>query len=294
VQVVDIEAVSGIHSAAELGEGPLWDPVRSVVWWVDILGGDIYCYDPATQSDRVWHTGRMVSAMATRADGSLLIAWQDGLGSFDPASGGIDLLLGVEENTPTNRFNDGKVDPAGRFWAGTMELDGAHGEGTLYRVDPDLRCTPMIEHVSISNGLGWSLDERLMYYVDTPTRRIDVFDFDPESGTVENRRGFVRIPESDGTPDGLTVDADGHVWVALFGGWSVHRYAPDGTLSGRIDLPVSNITSCTFGGEGLADLFITTATSGLTEKDLKEQPFAGALFRVRPGVVGRPTNNFGG
>jgi sugar lactone lactonase YvrE len=292
--VAEIEAVSGIHPSAELGEGPLWDPVRSVLWWVDILAGDVYCYDPTGDFDRIWHTGRMVSAMATRADGSLLISWQDGIGSFEPATGRIDLLVAIEQNIPTNRFNDGKVDPAGRFWAGTMNLDGAHGAGTLYRLDSDLRCTPIVNDVSISNGLGWSLDGSIMYYVDTATRRIDAFDFDLDDGTVGKRRSFVRIPESAGAPDGIAVDAEGHLWVALFGGWSVQRYAPDGTLSGQVDLPVSNVTSCTFGGEGLADLFITTATSGLKENDLREQPLAGSVFRARPGVAGQPSTNFGG
>lgn len=292
--MVEIEAVSGIHPTAELGEGPLWDSVRSVLWWVDILERNIYCYDPVSHFDRIWHTGRMVSAMATRADGSLLISWQDGVGSFDPETGVIDLLVAVEEAIPTNRFNDGKVDPAGRFWGGTMDLDGASEAGALYRIGTDLRCTPIVDGVSISNGLGWSLDGRLMYYVDTPTRRIDVFDFDPANGTAENRRSFARIPESEGRPDGITVDSEGHVWVALFGGWSVHRYDPDGRHSGGVDLPVSNVTSCAFGGDGLADLFITTARSGLDENELKDQPLAGAVFRARPGVMGQLSTNFGG
>ena len=291
---MEIAAVSGINAGVQLGEGPLWDPARSVLWWVDVLVGGIHRYDPASGSGRLWHAGQTVSSLATTTSRSLLVSLHSGFGSFDPETGRTDLLVPVEQDLPSNRLNDGNVDAAGRFWAGTMEFDGARGAGTLYRLDPDLSCTAIVGHVSISNGIDWSLDGRLMYYVDTPTQRVDVFDFDLASGTVDNRRTFVTIPRADGTPDGITVDEEGHVWVALFGGWSVHRYAQDGTMSGRVDLPVSNVTSCAFGGEKLADLYITTATLGLTEDERERQHLAGALFRAHPGVSGRPPHTFGG
>jgi sugar lactone lactonase YvrE len=224
----------------------------------------------------------------------LLAALEDGVGRFDPATGAIESLMPVEAHIPGNRFNDGAVDSAGRLWAGTMERHGAPGSGTVYRIDAELRCMPVITEVSISNGIDWSLDGRSMYYVDTPTRRVDVFDFEPGNGTIGNRRTFVEVTGTPGRPDGLTVDAEGHVWVAIFGGWSVLRYAPDGSPAGRVDLPVSNITSCAFGGKDLGQLFITTATDGLTAEERDRQPLAGALFSASPGVHGRPANVFGG
>jgi sugar lactone lactonase YvrE len=290
----DVEPVSSGIGQVRLGEGPWWDCDRSVLWWVDVLGGVLYCYDPAARSTESWSTGALVSCVATRVDGSLLVGMQDGFGTFHPSTGHLERLVAVEENLVTNRFNDGNVDPAGRFWAGTMDRDGSPGAGTLYRLDPDLSCRPMVEGVSISNGIDWSPDSRHMYYVDTLTGRIDVFDFDLDDGTIRNRRCLVEVPRSSGTPDGLTVDAEGHIWVALFGGSSVRRYDPNGSLSGRVALPVSNVTSCAFGGTELADLFGTSATEGLDESEYLSQPGAGDVFRVRQNFRGRPATSFGG
>lgn len=291
--MVEATPVAGVDAGVELGESPLWDPVRSVLWWVDITAGDIHTYDPASGSERHWRTGRIVAAVARADDGRLLVALQDGIGSFDASTGAIELLVPVEQDIPGNRFNDGAVDSAGRFWVGTMEHDGAPDAGTVYRLDPALRCTPVIGQVSISNGIDWSLDDRLMYYVDTPTGCVDVFDFDPEAGTIANRRTFVKVTETAGRPDGIALDADGHVWVAVCGGWSVRRYAPDGSLSGSVEVPVANVTSCAFGEPGLDALFITTSTDGMTPDQRAAQPLAGALFSARPGVRGRLANVFG-
>jgi sugar lactone lactonase YvrE len=292
--MVDIESVSRGVGVVELGEGPWWDSGRSVLWWLDVLGGDVYRYDAAVPCTTHWSTGDVISCVATRVDGSLLVGLRSGFGSFDPATGHVELLVAVEQDVVTNRFNDGNVDPAGRFWAGTMDLDGAAGAGTLYRLEPDLSCTPMLAGVSISNGIDWSPDGSKMYYVDTATQRVDVFDFDLDDGTIDKRRCLVELPRSAGTPDGLTVDAEGHLWVALFGGWAVRRYAPDGRQSGSVDVPVANVTSCAFGGDDLEDLFITTATVGLTDDDRRVQRRAGEVFRARPGVPGRAPTSFGG
>jgi sugar lactone lactonase YvrE len=286
-------AVAGVDAGVVLGESPIWDPVRAVVWWVDIAAGDIHSYEPATGSELHWQTGRTVSAVARARDGLLLVALDEGFGSFDPATGAIELLVPVEQHLPDNRFNDGEVDPTGRFWAGTMQRDGAPGAGTVYRLDRDLRCTPMITPVSISNGIDWSLDGRLMYHVDTPTGRVDVLDFEAEAGTIANRRTFVSL-EAPGRPDGITLDAEGHLWVAACDGWSVRRYSAEGSLSGLVELPVAKVTSCAFGGPDLDQLYITTATDGLSQAELEAQPLAGALFATSPGVRGRLANVFGG
>jgi sugar lactone lactonase YvrE len=191
-------------------------------------------------------------------------------------------------------MNDGETDPQGRLWAGTMGWHAEPGRGSLYRLDPDGTVRRMVEGVTISNGLGWSPDGCTMYYVDTPTLRIDRFDFDPGSGDIENRREFVTIRHGDGRPDGLTVDSEGAVWVATWPGYAVHRYLPDGTLDAIVPLPVSNVSSCEFGGVDLHDLYITTAWELLTEEEHAAQPLAGSLFRTRVEVPGLPRVPFAG
>jgi sugar lactone lactonase YvrE len=275
-----------VGAIGEFGEGPVWDSARSVLWWVDVFAGDVHCYDPSDGSDRRWNTGRVVASLTPRSDGTLLVSTPDGFGSLDLESGGIELVVPLETEVPTNRLNDGKVDSAGRFWAGTMDCNGDDGKGCLYRLDADLHCTQMLTGVTISNGIGWSPDDCLMYYVDTRTQRIDVFDFDQVAGLILNRRTLVEIPRRYGTPDGLTVDSQGYVWVAMFGGGAIHRYSPDGRLSAQVRLPVSNVTSCTFGGAGMNELYVTSTSQELEDAQRQEQPLAGSVFRVRSDTVG--------
>jgi sugar lactone lactonase YvrE len=203
------------------------------------------------------------------------------------------MLATVETDRPQNRMNDGACDPAGRFWAGTMALDERPHAGALYRLDPDLTVRTMLTDVTISNGIDWSPDGRRMYYVDSPTRRIDVFDFDPGTGAIADRRPFVDVPAESGIPDGITVDAAGFVWLALWGGAALHRYDPDGARERAVALPVSHPTSCAFGGPGLDELYVTSARRDLTRDERARQPMAGGLLRLRPGVAGRPAHVFG-
>jgi sugar lactone lactonase YvrE len=191
-------------------------------------------------------------------------------------------------------MNDGKCDAAGRFWAGTMAFDYRRGAGALYRLDPDGRVHTMVRDVTISNGLDWTDDGRRMYYIDTPTKSIDVFDFDLASGAIASRRSLVQVPDGQGFPDGMTLDAEGGIWVALFRGGVVRRYTPDGALDREIRLPVTQPTSCAFGGRDLRDLYITTAANTLSPEERARQPHAGGVFRCRPGVQGRPANRFRG
>jgi sugar lactone lactonase YvrE len=206
----------------------------------------------------------------------------------------VRAIADVEADLQDQRMNDGKCDPAGRFWAGTMALDKRRGAGALYRLDADGRVHRMLDEVSISNGLDWSNDGRLMYYVDTPTRSVDVFDFDVATGAIANRRSLARVEPDEGWPDGLTLDADGYIWVALWCGAAVRRYAPDGTLDRVVAVPTTYPTSCAFGGSDLGDLYITTAATALTPDERLREPLAGGLFRCRPGVHGRPAHRFGG
>jgi sugar lactone lactonase YvrE len=236
----------------------------------------------------------MVGAVALTESDDLVLAVQDGFARLDTRSGATSTIAQVDGAHPDLRFNEGKVDPAGRFWAGTMALDERRGAGALYRLDPDGGIHTMLNEVTISNGLDWSDDGATMYFIDSPTCSIDVFDFDPATGSIRNRRSLVRIPPGEGVPDGMTLDADGFVWVALWDGGAVHRYAPDGRREMVVRVPTRCPTSCVFGGPDLADLYITTAYVKLTPQERAEQPHAGGVFVVRPGPRGRAPNRFRG
>jgi sugar lactone lactonase YvrE len=290
-----VEAVEQVElvldARAELAEGPCWLADRERLLWVDIVTGRVHLLDPATGADRFVEVGQPVGAAVPADDGRLVLAVRDGFAMLDLDSGRVDALLDVERELTGNRMNDGKCDSAGRFWAGTMALDLRPGAGSLYRLGPGGAVERVVQDVTISNGLGWSLDDRRMYYIDTPTRRVDVFDFDPAAGTIGNRRPFAAI-QGAGSPDGLAVDAEGGLWVAVWGGGRVEHYLPDGALAGSVRLPVSEVSSCCFGGPELRDLYITTAWQSLPAERRAAEPLAGGLFRCRPGVAGRPTRAY--
>lgn len=275
-----------LDAHAELGEGPIWDASTKTLLWVDLLRGQVHRFDPATRVDDCLELGQPVGAAAVRAAGGLVLALRDGFAV--KADGQLQWIADTERDKPQNRMNDGKCDPAGRFWAGTMALDSMPGAGSLYRLDPDHTVTRVLDGVTISNGLGWSPSNDTMYFIDTGQQGVDAFDYDHATGNVRNRRRLVDIPKDSGVPDGMAVDADGYLWVALCFGWAVHRYAPDGSLDQIVELPVSLVTSCAFGGPDLTDLYITSGRLGLSDEALREQPQAGALFRYRPGVAGLP------
>jgi sugar lactone lactonase YvrE len=283
-----------LDAKAELGEGPVWDPDAACLYFVDITRGLVHRYDPDAQTSQSHQINAMVGAVALTAAGDLVLAVRDGFARLDPDSGKVRGIAGVEADLPGQRMNDGKCDPAGRFWAGTMAIDEQPGAGALYRLDPDGRVHRMLAEVTISNGLDWSGDGRLMYYVDTPTGSIDVFDFDVATGAIANRRSLARVAPEEGWPDGLTLDADGYLWVALWSGGAVRRYAPDGSLDRVLAVPTTYPTSCAFGGRDLRDLYITTAATALTPEERQREPLAGGLFRCRPGVQGRPPHRFRG
>jgi sugar lactone lactonase YvrE len=267
-----------LDAKAELGEGPVWDPDAGCLYFIDIERGAVYRYDPATATSRTFQIGTMVGAAALTAARDLVLAVRDGFARLDLDSGQVRAIAAVEADLPDQRMNDGKCDPAGRFWAGTMALDKRRGAGALYRLDSDGRVTRMLDGVSISNGLDWSDDGRLMYYVDTPTRSIDVFDFDVATGTIANRRSLARVEHGEGWPDGLTLDIDGYIWVALWSGAAVRRYAPDGTLDRVVAVPTTYPTSCAFGGPDLQDLYVTTAATALTPDERLREPLAGGVL----------------
>ena len=224
-----------------------------------------------------------------------MVAVHHGFASLDLETERMKILADPEQDVPENRFNDGKCDPAGRFWAGTLSLQGKRGTCNLWRLDADLSVHKMLEGVSVSNGIVWTADCTTMYYVDTPTRRVDRFDYNHGAGEITNRSVAVRIPDGLGLPDGMTIDSEGMLWVCLWQGGKVSRWDPvTGELLGTIDLPASNVTSCAFGGEDLDQLYITTARITIDEEQLKEQLLAGGLFRADVGVTGVPAFEFAG
>ncbi len=286
-----------LDAKARLGEGAVWDAGRQLLYWVDIEGHAVHAFDPATRQDRSYALGDSVGTVVPRARGGVALALGRAFATLDLETRRLSVIAEPEEEKARqgNRFNDGKCDPRGRFWAGTMAVSEAPAAGGLYRLDPDGRVRRMLESVSISNGIVWSEDARLMYYIDTPTREVAVFDYDDETGAIANRRVAVRFPASHGWPDGMTMDAEGLLWIAEWDGDCVSRWDPaTGKLARRVKLPVSRVTSCVFGGAGLDELYVTTAWSRLDPERRRAQPLAGGLFRLRPGVKGRPAFAFAG
>jgi sugar lactone lactonase YvrE len=279
---------------AELGESPVWDDRRQRLVFVDIMRGHVHEFNPATGADHVLEVGQPVGSVALAEAGDWIVAAQDGFYRLDPDRGTLALIAHVEADLAGNRMNDGAVDAAGRFWAGTMEIIGTRERGCLYRLDPDGTVHCMLAPVSTSNGIDWSPAGDIMYYVDTPLGRIDAFNFALHTGAISYRRTFVNVPASFGHPDGLVVDAEGFIWLALWQGAAVHRYAPNGRLNRVVNLPVSLVTKCAFGGPDLDDLYITTARIGLDEAGQACELPAGGVFRVRPGVQGRPAHRYRG
>lgn len=277
-----------------LGEGPLWDPAIGRLIYVDITGRTVHQFDPVTGRDRPMAAPAMVGAVGLTMRGDWIAAAGGSFVRIDPTSGTFTTVAEVESPDRRTRMNDGAVDPAGRFWAGTMSLDGVEGQGTLYRLDAGGTVTPVLAPVTTSNGPAWSPDGKTMYYVDTRTRRIDVLDFDVETGACRNRRTFVDFTGQVGRPDGVIVDESGGVWVGLWMGHAAHRYTPDGTLDTIVDVPASCVTKCAFGGADLRDLYITTARLPGDDSDRSIEPQAGGLFHVRPGYRGLPPARFRG
>lgn len=280
-----------LGARAVLGEGPGWDPATGRLVWVDILSSEVHLFDPDSGRDVVQPTPQHVGAARPRAGGGLVLNLRDGVGLRD-VDGGFRWLL--HDPVPDRRGNEAVVDPRGHLWAGTMRYDEAPGGGTLSRIAPDGTATPVLDSVTVSNGTGWSPDGRLMYYADSPTRRVDVFDSDPDTGEVIGRRTFAEIEPGAGFPDGMAVDADGCLWVALWDGGAVRRYTPDGRLDREVAVPARRPTAVAFGGPDLADLYVTTARIGLDEETLAAEPLSGSVLVVPGAGRGLPGTPFGG
>jgi sugar lactone lactonase YvrE len=280
-----------LHLNNQLGEGPIWNVSEHALYWVNIEGNCFYRYHPVTGAQERFDVGQPIGVLCFRKSGGLAMALRDGFALWDFQAQSLKFIANPEPGKPQARFNDGAVDRLGRFWAGTL-APGA--TSSLYRLDPDLSVHTMETGITVSNGIGWSPDNRTMYYCDSRIHMIYAYDFDLASGTITNRRTFVHTPNDSSTPDGLTVDSEGFVWCARWGGWKVVRYDPMGKVEREIRLPVEYPTSCAFGGTALDELYITSAWTRLNDAQRKEQPDAGDVFRLKTNVKGLPEPLFAG
>ncbi|QJD84286.1 SMP-30/gluconolactonase/LRE family protein [Cohnella herbarum] len=279
---------------AKLGEGPHWDEQSQSLLWVDITGRKIHVYDPKNDRETTFDFDRMVSAVIPAQDKGWVLAMQGGIYSFDPENGVLEQIETVEPDLPRNRLNDAKCDPQGRLWAGTMSMDDSPGAGALYMLEQGGQLRMELTGIGCSNGLAWDERKQRMYYIDTPTRRVDAFDFEPSTGQIRNRETIIRFAESAGLPDGMTIDSEGMLWIAHWGGGAVSRWNPDtGEQIGEVTVPAWHVTSCAFGGPDLSDLYITSAREGMSREQLDRYPLSGGLFKVKTDVTGIRANRFG-
>ncbi|MGH3430609.1 MAG: SMP-30/gluconolactonase/LRE family protein [Mycobacteriales bacterium] len=278
---------------AELAEGPVWDRRTDELVWTDILAGAVHWLDPSTGKHRSMSVGQPVGALAMRAAGGYVLALRDGIAVLSDV-GELTFVSDVCGDQPSHRFNDAKCDANGCLWAGTLRLGSLrHGNATLFRIDAEHVVKPVLTGIGLSNGLGWSPDGKRMYFIDS-LAGVDVFDFDERTGDLTARRRLVTIPADDGLPDGMCVDSDGYLWVAVYGSGEIRRYSSEGELDRVIALPVSNPTSCAFGGTNLTELYITTARKNQPPEELAVEPMSGGIFRCCLDVQGLPSNMFAG
>ena len=274
---------------ATLGEGPVWDANTETLYWLDILGKRIHA-----NADVLIESDETIGCLSVRQNGGLIFTKRFSFWTYEPDSSELILLSTLENEPADNRFNDGKSDPLGRFLAGTMDMNEKNPNGSLYSFDGK-SVTKLFDNVTISNGLTWSPDYKILYYIDTPSHEVKAFDYDLETGEVANMRVVVKIPETLGFPDGMTSDTQGNLWVAMWGGAQVTKWNPNtGVLLEQIPVPAKNVSSCVFGGKNRSELYITSARIGVDEETLKQYPLTGGVFRLETNVEGMPAFEFAG
>lgn len=286
-----MEAQLVINTKAKLGEGPIWHHEQNQLYWIDIEGRQLHLYKPDVGELTSFPTQERIGTVVPIKEGGALIALQNGIYSMDLSSGHMTLITNPLDTLPDMRFNDGKCDPAGRFWVGTMHLQNKQGAASLYVMDSHHHVRQVLDNLTISNGIIWSGDQKTMYFIDTPTRQVKAFEYNVTTGDISSPSVAITIPDGSGDPDGMTIDEEGMLWIGLWGGAAVGRFNPNtGELIQKIEVPALNVTACAFGGELLDTLYITTASIGMNEAQQKKYPHAGGLFAVKPGVKGVPAN----
>ena len=291
-----MEPVLVLNAQAILGEGAIWNEKTRQLFWVDIEGKKLHCYHPdnratcsITVDDRI---GTVVLSRGSQQ--KAIVAMQSGIYELDLTDESTTFLGNPLEGMEQMRFNDGKCDPAGRFWVGSMHLESEPEVASLYRMETDGSIVRVKDNLTISNGIIWSLDQQTMYHIDTPTLTVQAYDYSFDTGDIANPRVVIRVPKEMGHPDGMTIDDEGMLWIALFGGGGVARWNPNtGQLLQKIEIPAPHVTSCAFGGENLETLYITTARHGLSDQQLTKYPHSGGVFAVKPGPRGIPSALFG-
>lgn len=281
-----------LSTRARLGEGPTWDISSGTLFWVDLYNHRVHRFDPGSGETRFYDVGDVVGAVAVMADDALLLARRHDLARLELRTGSVRTLHRFRDLGPEARLNDGKCDSRGRFWVGSMHR-GTEGAARLYRYDPDGSFHEVEDGLTISNGLGWSPDDHTFYLTDSPARRIYAYEFDPDRGSISNRRVFADLSGASSVPDGLTIDEEGCVWSAQWDGGCVIRFGPDGSERQRVQIPVPRPTSCTFGGRDLRQLYVTTASVGMSQAEIDRYVESGDLYALDTGVRGLPANRFG-
>ncbi len=292
-EIFNVEVNCVYESKALLGEGPIWSPRDGALYWVDILTPSVFRLDGVSMACTESKLATMASIVIPTLSGGLLFASPNGLMLHNPSTQVNTLLCHPESERPTHRYNDGKCDRRGRLWVGSMDMGAEANRGCLYKVTGDGAWTKMDSGFTVPNGMGWSPDNKLMYMTDSTRKVIYVYDFDLDKGAISNKRNFVTFSPDDGVPDGLTVDAEGYLWVAVWNSWRLSRFSPDGIEVLRVLVPVPRPSSCCFGGNNLETLYITSASVRLTEQELRDAPLSGSLFSLQmPGVRGLPESTF--
>jgi sugar lactone lactonase YvrE len=287
------EARCVLDCKSHLGETPVWDGSEGVLWWIDIYKPTLNRFNPKSGRNNEIVLGQNIHAIAVRRQGGIVGSFQHGIGFVDPADGKVTTMVDPIGAAPA-KFNDGKCDRSGRFWTGSMSNDWVTPIGCLFRFDADGTVRSMDTGFKLSNGLGWSPDDRTLYFTDFGQSTIFAYDYDATTGAIANRRPLIVVPESEGKPDGMTVDEEGNLWVALWDGWGVAQFDPTGRRIRKVSFPVQRPTSCAFGGEGLDTLYVTSAWMQLSDQERAAQPLAGALFAMETGTRGLSEPKFAG
>ncbi len=295
MSIESIEADLELQYEATLGECPVWDEQENRLYWVDILSGTLFKYDPGQKENEVFNIGEHIGSFALREESGAVLALKTGFALYSFDSNRLNHLTNPESHLPNHRFNDGKCDPSGRFWAGTLSYDQQECVGSLYNLNSNLSVDHKLGKVTIPNGMAWDSDRKTFYFIDSWDRTIYAYDFDNKNGIIENRSVIKKFENPDILPDGMTIDTEGYLWVALYNGFKVVRIDPgSGTVDFEVSLPVPQVTSCTFGGSNFNELYITTAREHMTEKDIAKAPLSGSLFRAEVPFSGTPADRFKG